>query len=429
MHGILNKLGIVKIILVILCALAFIIGVYSIFQIYVGGMDAISRVANWFMAQIGVFLLFIVIAATFILLKLTGKKDHPKIYFAIMIIGFTIAGLNSVPLLLTPVSISNSNDEFQVAFGENWETTIPDDVKSFFMHSPFNIPQQFLGVPHKECQIIEDIPYYEDPDEEVTLYFDVYMPKEPDENLPGNMSTIIKIHGGAWVAGDKGAANMPVVNKYLAAQGYVIFDIQYGLRNTSLFGALPIPTPENVIGNYTFIDMVKQIGIFTKLLESNYSAEYNANLESVYIMGGSAGGYLTCVTGFGYNEDYFNGTFSENINIKGIIPLYPPSNVLWAGAMGLLPDSPETDPELFDAYSPTAIIDANDPPILIYQGMSDKLVDYSNSIEIKNACDNVGVTCCNLLFPLAGHASDIFFSTNFGQVWLYYLERFLYLTQ
>jgi len=363
-HGILNKSGIVKIILAILCALAFIIGVYSIFQIYVGGTDAISRVANWFMAQISEFLLFIVIAATFLLLKLTGKKNHPKIYFAIMIIGFTIAGLNSVPLLLTPVSISNSNDEFQVAFGENWETTIPNDVKSFFMHSPFNIPQQFLGVPHKECQIIEDIPYYEDPDEEVTLYFDVYMPKEPDENLPGNRSTIIKIHGGAWVAGDKGAANMPVVNKYLAAQGYVIFDIQYGLRNTSLFGALPIPTPENVIGNYTFIDMVKQIGIFTKLLESNYSAEYNANLESVYIMGGSAGGHLTCVTGFGYNEDYFNGTFSENINIKGIIPLYPPSNVLWAGAMGLLPGSPETDPELFDAYSPTAIIDANDPPII-----------------------------------------------------------------
>ncbi len=429
MHGILNKLGIVKIILAILCALAFIIGVYSIFQIYVGGTDAISRVVNWFMAQISEFLLFIVIAATFLLLKLIGKRNHPKIFFAIMIIGFTIAGLNSVPLLLTPVSISNANAEFSAGFGENWEITIPDDVKSFFMHSPFNIPQQFLGVPHKECQIIEDIAYYEDPDEEVTLYFDVYMPKESDENLPGKRSTIIKIHGGAWVAGDKSAGNMPVVNKYLAAQGYVVFDIQYGLRDTGSLGALAIITPENVVGNYTFIDMVNQIGIFTKLLENNYAAEYNANLESVYIMGNSAGGHLTCVTGFGYNEDYFNGTFSENINIKGIIPLYPPSNVLWAGASGLLPGSPETDPELFDAYSSTAIIDANDPPILIYQGMSDKLVDFSNSIEIKNACDNVGITCCNLLFPLAGHASDIFFSTNFGQVWLYYLERFLYLTK
>lgn len=429
MYGILNKLGIVKIILAILCALAFIIGIFSVFQIYVGGTDAISRVANWFMAQIGEFLLFIVIAATFILLKLTGKKNHPKIYFAIMIIGFLIAGLNSVPLLLTPVSISNANVEFNAGFGENWESTIPDDVKPFFMPSPFNIPQQFLGVPHKECQIIENVLYYEDPDEEVSLYFDVYMPKEPDENLPGNRSTIIKIHGGAWVAGDKSTGNMPVVNKYLAAQGYVVFDIQYGLRDTGSLGALAIITPENVIGNYTFIDMVNQIGIFTKLLENNYAAEYNANLESVYIMGGSAGGHLTCVTGFGYNEDYFNGTFSENINIKGIIPLYPPSSISWAGASGLLPGSPETDPELFDKYSPTANIDSNDPPCLIYQGTGDKLVDVSNSIEIKSRCDNVGVTCCNLLFPLAGHASDIFFNTNFGQVWLYYLERFLFLTQ
>jgi len=424
----LNKLGIVKIILTILCTLAFIIGIFSVFQIYVGGTDAISMVANWFMAQIGEFLLFIVISATIILLKLTGKRNHPKIYFTIMIVGFIIAGLNSGPLLLTPVSISHANNEFNAAFGENWETTIADDVKSYFMPSPFNIPQLFLGVPHKECQIIEDILYYEDPDEEVTLFFDVYMPKEFDENLPGNRNTIIKIHGGAWVGGDKSAGNMPVVNKYLAAQGYVVFDIQYGLRETGSLGAMGIITPENVIGNYTFIDMINQIGIFTKLLENNYSIEYSANLESVYIMGNSAGGHLTSVTGFGYNEDYFNGTFSENLNIKGVIPLYPPSDVSWAGARGFLPGNPETDPELFDAYSPTALIDPNDPPCLIYQGTGDKLVPFSNSIEIETACDNAGVISCNLLFPLAGHASDIFFSTNFGQIWLYYLERFLYLT-
>jgi len=44
-------------------------------------------------------------------------------------------------------------------------------------------------------------------------------------------SALIRIHGGAWVGGDKGFANMMQVNKYFAAQGYTVFDVQYGLTD------------------------------------------------------------------------------------------------------------------------------------------------------------------------------------------------------
>jgi hypothetical protein len=58
------------------------------------------------------------------------------------------------------------------------------------------------------------------------------MPLDRGEDLPGQNSTLIRIHGGGWVSGDKGGSNMVQMNKYFAAQGYIVFDIQYGLYDS-----------------------------------------------------------------------------------------------------------------------------------------------------------------------------------------------------
>ena len=83
------------------------------------------------------------------------------------------------------------------------------------------------------------------------------------------------------------------MNKYFASQGYIVFDIQYGLhRPDRKEDAL---TPINVLGDFNIDDMVRQIGEFTKYLEFN-ADKYNANLDSVFISGGSAGGHLSFFT-------------------------------------------------------------------------------------------------------------------------------------
>jgi len=142
-------------------------------------------------------------------------------------------------------------------------------------------------------------------------------------------------------------------------------------------------------------------------------------------MGGSAGGQLTGVIGLGYNDPYFAGNFSNAITIKGIVPIYPPD----FAPSYLLPGDELSNPLAFEKFTPSNLADASDPPTLIFQGLKDDLVTLDNAIRIKNSLTSEGVDCLLLTFPFAAHASDLIVGNSYSQVWVYYLERFLYLEQ
>ncbi len=433
-----NKLKIIKILLGGLCSGTLIFGFYIIYILFTGGIDPFSRVFGVIIPQLLTFQIIIMFATTILFLKLINKQKRRKLHLSIAITGMVLTIMMSLPIITTPISISYAESEFSVAFGENWEHQIPDDVKSnYFLSSPFTFGPAFLGWPGSECRVDRDIEYYDDG--EIRLLFDVYMPMESNPNLPGNRSTIIMIHGGGWATGDKGQGTLII--KYLAAQGYVIFDIQYGLIDMpdvrEYFSAAGFD-PRNIGENITIKDQVRHIGNFTKQLVSDYATTYNANLDSLFIMGGSAGGHLTGVVGFGYNEgegiysEYYNNTFAKNLTINAIVPLYPGNNIreIASGLGDKLLGVPYTSPSnIFEAFTPSKLVDANDPPALIFQGMSDALVQPYMSEEIEVAMDLAGVKCCRLLFPFAGHANEMLVNNPYGQVWLYYLERFLYLNQ
>ena len=375
---------------------------------------------SYFITQITGFLMFLYIPTTLLLLKLTHKnrfKNWNRI--SILVIGLLLTVLNALPLMSVPVSIQTAETEFSVAYGENWRSDIPQRVNNYFLPTQFNLYNYFLGFPHRDCNVETDVLYYDA--DGIRLYFDVYYPKGVYSDLPGNGSVIIKLHGGSWQYGDKSLGNVLVLNKYLATQGYIVFDIQYGLFDSG--GSSFIPTPDYVKGNFTLHDMVYQIGTFTKLLETTYADRYNANLNSIFIMGGSAGGQLTGVIGLGYNDPYFSGNFSNALTIKGIIPIYPPD---FAPSF-LLPGDPLSNPLAFEKFTPSNLADPSDPPTLIFQGLRDDLVSIDNAERIRSSLNDEGVDCIVLTFPFAAHASDLIVGNTYSQVWLYYLERFLYL--
>ena len=377
---------------------------------------------SYFITQITGFLMFLYIPTTLILLKLTHKnrfKNWNRI--SILVIGLLLTVLNALPLMSVPASIQTAETEFNAAYGENWRSNIPQNVDNYFLPTQFNLYNYFLGFPHRDCNVKTDVLYYDA--DGIKLYFDVYYPKGVYSDLPGNGSVIIKIHGGSWQYGDKTLGNVLVLNKYLATQGYIVFDIQYGLFDSG--DSSFIPTPDYVKGNFTLHDMVYQIGNFTKLLETTYADTYNANLNSVFIMGGSAGGQLTGVVGLGYNDPYFSGNFSNALSIKGIVPIYPPD---YAPSF-LLPGDALSNPLAFEKFTPSNLADPSDPPTLIFQGLRDDLVSLDNAERIKSSLNNEGVDCMVLTFPFAAHASDLIVGNTYSQVWLYYLERFLYLEQ
>ncbi len=422
-----NKLIIVKVTLGFLSILVLIVGAFWAYLLFFGGrvLRGITIVIEEFVAQSSVLMLALCITVTILLLKLLASRraKHPKQYYTIILIGLTISGLNAGSLLATPYTIINADLEFEDAFGPNWESSIPPDVLNYFLPTPYFFSSHFLSIPEQAINLETDILFYEG--ENITLYFDVYTPVKPASQLPGNGSIIINLHPGAWMSGGKGTWNMISTSKYLAGQGYVVFDIEYGLIDWFEYGAEAPDTPEYVMGNFTIEDQIRHIGIFTNRCESEFAATYGANLNSVYFMGRSAGAHLAGVAGLGYNYDYHNTTFSSNMVIKGVIPLYPPS----AAPELLLKENRSTNPDLYDAYDLVHLADALDPSVLIFQGTSDGQVRIEEVMALETGLESKGVDCCLLKFPFAGHANDFVLSTNIGQVWIYYLERFLYLTQ
>ncbi len=406
-----------------------ILGILTLFTIIIGVVLAYSLLfAVWivgiFIPQFALGASFVFLSTAMLMLKLIDKKKHAKIFTSFAIIGIVLSGIFLIPLLLTPYSEISAEKDFSEAFGEDWEDKIDQAVEDkYFLQSQFWIPGYFLGIPPKDCNYEKDQLFFDgsksnhSEDEDIKLYFDVFWPKVDAEDMPGikngKNSVIIRIHGGAWRMGDKSSGNVMQMNKYFAAQGYVVFDIQYGLAEDSTLNNIP-PTPKNLIGDFDVDDMIRHIGEFTKYLAKHHK-DYNANLDYVFISGGSAGGHLTCATALGIDCGELNSTFGTDLTIKGMVPFYP------ANGHSDLPGKKELqNPEKY-------LLEKNSPPALIYQGTHD-LSCGPVSQNIKDAYDDAdNEECCVIWLPMAGHGNDIYFSGYYSTVFLYYMERFLYL--
>ncbi len=213
----------------IVCYLFLIIGIFFTYSTFFGRFDLVSGSIGMVSGNIAAYAAFIVLASTLVLLKLKDKRKNERFYNTIAIIGVICTISLLLPLIFTPISISTGEEAFSQTFGEDWEERIPEEIEYSFSNSTYNLERHFLGSPSDRAELVEDVKYYED--EEIELYFDVHLPPENIENLPGSRDTIIKIHGGAWMYGDKGVGNTLPNSQYLASQGYVVFDVQYGLRD------------------------------------------------------------------------------------------------------------------------------------------------------------------------------------------------------
>ncbi len=388
------------------CKTFLIIGfLYSLSIINGSSNYAAGVLAAASQVSLGLFFAFL---AFFLFLIKTKPDKIRRIFFSSIGI-FTIV-ICLLPLFSINSTIIRANFDFENAFGSDWDEKI-ETAQPFFLDSPFSISKYLLGESPKKCEIVKDVLYYEG--DGVELYYDAYIPLT--NNLPGNNSVLISIHGGGWSLADKGFTNKIQNNKYFAAQGYVVFDIQYGLRNSMPFGMI---TPENVKGDFTIDDMVRHIGIFTKYL-ANYSKDYNANLDSVFITGGSSGGQLACAVAFAYHHPSYSSLFSQDLTIKGIVPLYP-ANGIATSILGI--------PGSEDLVQPELLVNQSSPPCLVIHGGSDGIVDPSISLTLKNKYlqyNNPNII--RILLPFAGHVLDYYFTGVYNQVCLYYMERFLYL--
>jgi len=200
-----------------------------------------------------------------------------------------------------------------------------------------------------------DVPYCTtDPAQKM----DVYLP-----DSGGPWRTLVYVHGGSWMHGDKSEAAM--FANVITSLGYLVVSINYRLYPPATFPA-----------------MIEDVKCAIRSLRARAS-EYNLDLNRIAAMGASAGGHLVSLLGTTKPQDGWDvGEYLEQSSrVQAVIAM--------AGVMDLSRNFPNADIEAmkrvgFGEYnvtqaSPITYVTPDDPPFLLIHGDQDELVPYEQS--------------------------------------------------
>lgn len=196
---------------------------------------------------------------------------------------------------------------------------------------------------------------------------------------PGAKGTIVFVHGGGWVAGDK-TESFPSALRRQVTRGYDVVSINYRLAPKD-------PFPGAVHDTATAISWVRDKG-----------ARFGLDTSRVILSGHSAGANIAALAAFGANGDFPGGEIPP---VHGVIlfagvydfvgtrttPFGSPDE--WAirldGPRGWLRSRPNHAPA-----SPTTWLDRRDPPALVVHGARDAIVSIEQSRALARRATAVG---------------------------------------
>jgi acetyl esterase/lipase len=198
--------------------------------------------------------------------------------------------------------------------------------------------------------------------------FDLYLPANRTET---KTKTLILVHGGGWIEGDK--ANMdyiiPIVKQYLPQ--YAVANMNYRLATT---------------GSFAFPKQIDDLNsVIDKLKNGNYGIS-----DDFGFIGVSAGAHLAMLYSYGYNS-----------NIKMVCSIVGPTNFidenytlnptmisLFQNATGIT-YSPNNI--FFKEFSPLYKVTINAQPTILVYGNSDPLIPSTQGQSMHNKLDQLGV--------------------------------------
>jgi acetyl esterase/lipase len=228
--------------------------------------------------------------------------------------------------------------------------------------------------------IIRDVPYASGVPGDEKLKLDIY--SNPHE---GAWPVVVVIHGGAWVGGDKTMDNKVFVSKMLAANGYVVFTVNYRL-------APKVTMKEQVEDVMAAVIWVKE-----------HARDYGGDGERIGVAGGSAGGQFSALVAWASGDPYFIPTGNpgpQNSRVKVAALYYPvidldrtfKANATKLGAINLraLFSAGQTYDEALKHLSPHNYLSSAVPTIFL-TGDADELNLYPQSVEYSQKLRDLGV--------------------------------------
>ena len=241
----------------------------------------------------------------------------------------------------------------------------------------------------------------------ISLQMDIYRPKVSDKPLP----LIFFIHGGAWRGGKRGDY-LPYLIDYVH-KGYVVATVSYRLVRQALFPAA-----------------VQDVNCALQWLATN-AGTYGIDPERIALLGGSAGGHLAMMVGYGGQDPLFNQDCEKMspVKVKAVVNFYGPVDLTTPYSVGtyqvkdFLGTTYDENPQIYHSASPRTYISGDDPPTLTFHGTIDSLVPVSQADSLDLWLHQAGVT--HEYHRLKGwpHAMDM--SVKVNEYSQYYIDRFL----
>ena len=250
------------------------------------------------------------------------------------------------------------------------------------------------------------------------LRLDVYQPREARPLSPA----VIVIHGGSWSGGGK--SDFESYDRWLAAGGRVVFDVEYRLAN----GAQRFPA--QVLDIKCAIAWVK-----------NHAAQYHVDPGRVALLGRSAGGQLALLAAYAANDATLRpgSCDAQETSVRAVISFYGPTDLAWDYTHPGRPDvidtphvlenylggSPSSAPQAYAAASPAEHVGAQTPPTLFLHGGHDQLVRAENVERIVPKLAAAGVPFTYVYLPWAHHGFDYNFDGWSSQIAQAEMVKFL----
>jgi acetyl esterase/lipase len=263
------------------------------------------------------------------------------------------------------------------------EPTVPDDISVF------------KNIEYKKADTI-------------SLQLDVYR----DKSLKTPAPVLIFIHGGAWRTG-KRADYLPYLIAY-AKKGYVTASISYRLVKTA-------PFPAAAQDVHCAIKWIKL-----------HAQEYGIDSNKIALVGGSAGGHLAMLIGYGGSEPLFSeGCEIDSVDAKvnAIVDLYGPTDLTTSYAQStyqvkdFMNTTYDENPGMYKTASPRFHISSDDPPTLIFQGTIDSLVPVSQSDSLAIWLETAGVP--HEYHRLKGWPHTMDLAVKVNEYCQFYMDEFL----
>ncbi len=209
------------------------------------------------------------------------------------------------------------------------------------------------------------------------LKLDVYQPRRS-----GLKPAVIVVHGGGW---NRRFGDMTYICRHLAANGYVVFNTTYRMAPAHLY-------PKAV-------DDVRDAMIWIK----EHAADYEVDTKRIGGWGYSAGSNLVLLAGLDPSRE-----------LKALVAGGTPADLTaW-------PESPlvttfigakmKEKPDVWKEASPVNHVDAKSPPLFLYHGETDELVEPEQMRRMKVALDAKNVLSETYTVSSLGHITTYFFS-------------------